>query len=117
MNLILYDDYNLLHVRFTSNNIGLKCRGRSSECLELINVCFSSLNLYKLNNVLNNREIQLDLVFSNNSLINGMPLVNSIVPIDLYRPVLVSEYILIDSTKNICSNNSYYNFIKQIITN
>lgn len=48
MNLILNGDYNLSHVRyFMINNIGLVCSGRSLKFSQIINGCFSSLNLYE----------------------------------------------------------------------
>jgi len=99
-NLILYGDYNLPQVRFASNEVGLVSNNNhgSTQCSQIVNDCFSSLNLYQLNDVLNCRGTQLDLVFSNNPFINIQPLDNSLVPLDKYHYVLTTKYALPDNS-------------------
>jgi len=111
-NLLLYGDYYLPQVRFTSNDIGLICNGTISSRSEIIFDCFSSLNLHQLNNILNVHGCQLDLVFSNNPLVNVMPSDDSIVPIDLYHPVLTTNYMINISPVHICPNSWFYDFKK-----
>jgi hypothetical protein len=74
--------------------------------------CFSSLNLHQLNNILNVHGSQLDLVFSNNPLVNVMPLDDSIVPIDLYHSVLTTNYTISISPVHIYPNSWFYDFKK-----
>jgi len=79
---------------------------------EIIFDCFSSLNLHQSNNILNVHGSQLDLVFSNNPLVNVMPSDDSIVPIDLYHPVLTTNYMINISPVHICPNSWFYDFKK-----
>lgn len=111
-NLLLYRDYNLPQVHFTSKDISLICNRTISSHSEIIFDCFSSLNLHQLNNILNIYGTQLDLVFSNNPLINVMPLDDSIVPIDLYHPVLTTNYTINISPVHFCPNSWFYDFKK-----
>lgn len=61
---------------------------------------------------MNNCDNQLDLVFSNNPLINVIATENNIVPLDPYHPPLVSECTINDTIKHSCSNQLYYDFVK-----
>lgn len=85
--LLLYGDYN---ARFTFNDVGLLCNGRTSPRSDIMFDFFSSLNLYQLNDILNITDSQLNLVISNNPQVNVMSLDNSIVPFDQYHPVLTT---------------------------
>jgi len=99
-------------VRFISNDIGLICNGTISSRSEIIFDCFSSLNLHQLNNILNVHGSQLDLFFSNNPLVNVMLSDDSIVPIDLYHPVLTTNYMINISPVHMCPNSWFYDFKK-----
>lgn len=65
-----------------------------------------------MNNVLNNNDTQLDLIFSNNPLINVLPLDNSIVPLDKHHPILTTEYTIPDCGNHTRSNTLYLDYRK-----
>jgi hypothetical protein len=99
-------------VRFTSNDIGLICNETITSRSEIIFDCFSSLNLHQLNNILNAYSSQLDLVFSNNPLVNIMSLDDSIVSIDLYYTIPTTNYTISVSPVHICPNSWFYDLKK-----
>lgn len=70
-------------------------------------IFFFLFNMHQLNNVLNNHDTQLDLIFLNSSFISVKSLGNSIVPLGPYHPVLVTEYILANSANYTCSKMPY----------
>jgi len=77
-------DFNLSQIRFENNEIGLTYKG-SIMCHNVANIifeCFSSLNLYQMNSILNECGSQLDLVFFSSNLIKMSSTYYSLVPLD-----------------------------------
>lgn len=52
------------------------------------------------------------MVFSNNPLVNVFPLDDSIVPIDLYHPVLTTNFTICVSHVHTCPNSWFFDFKK-----
>lgn len=86
--VILCGDYNIPHVSWSSDSLGLCAVGSFSSITFTILDSFSFLNFFQLNSYPNKHGIILDLIFSNTNNISVCLSVDSLVIPDPYHPPL-----------------------------
>ena len=106
---IIAGDYNLAHLVWENNKVNLDLLGNSKDYYDVINATYSFLNLLQVNEIPNNRNVFLDLIFTNITDIKVCAAIDSILP-ETYHHIpyhwsvyssydfknVTSEYVIFD---------------------
>ncbi|XP_031332835.1 uncharacterized protein LOC116163124 [Photinus pyralis] len=84
--LILCGDYNLPNIKWINDQYGLHATGQLNESGTIVADHFAYLNLYQVNNVRNDYNVILDLVFTNDFSLVTHTAEDFLLPIDHYHP-------------------------------
>lgn len=90
---MMVGDYNLPHVKFSTDSGSSLCEGNMNARSEITFNCFSNYSIHQLIGSCNIHRKMLELLFSSSNLLTDTDTSHLIVPPDNYRPRLLHVLI------------------------
>lgn len=108
--LVIFGDYNLPNMKWQNENMGLQVSGPDTSPAGFLAECFAFLNLFQVNNIPNNRNVYLDLVFSHISNVKVALATDLLIPNNFHHVAYQFELYIREQFDNLKLQEWYYDF-------